>query len=170
MPLNVFNDLHFTTENAAGPRCTRVIWDTEGGDTSYDNLKVYRFGDRGKSYDWTSPQRQAAGANFARPTDFRLNQMALSQVRFGRGGVDTGPFVSVATSHQALRGSPDPWVQKILASAPDLGVFVVPFSIVMRPSINSDATKKETEWLVFDGDAPLLDYLQGWEPNPYRVV
>ncbi|GAB6909790.1 conserved hypothetical protein [Desulfosarcina cetonica] len=168
MPLIIFDDVYFGSENAAGRTCTRVIWDNEDGSTEYDNLKIYRFGDRGKSYDWTSPERQKTNGNFARPSDFRLNQMALSQVRFGRGGIDTGPFVSVATSHEALHSSHDPWVQKILQSAPDLGVLVVPFATLMRPSINSEATKKETEWLYFDGGAPLTDYLQSWLPNPYK--
>ena len=171
MPLKIFDDMHFATENAQEPKCTRVIWDKEDGSTEYDYLKVYRFGDRGKDYDWTSPKRQATGGNFPRPTDFKLNDFALSQVRFGRKGVvgpDT-PFVSIATSYEKLYEHGEPWVQELLKVVPDLGVFVVPFAAVMRPSINSSATKNETEWLYYDGDQALLGHLQAWRVNPYKA-
>lgn len=169
MPLQVFDDVHFATENREADNCTRVIWDNPDGSTAYDNLKVYRFGDRGKAYDWTSPKRQSQGGNFQRPQN--LNGLALSQVRFGRKGAvgaDT-PFVSVATNFQALHDNGEAWVQNLLTVVPDLGVFVVPFATVMRPGINSHATKVETEWLFYDGDSALLDYLQEWRPNPYRA-
>ena len=48
MPVKSFNDVHFATENGESVNCTRVIWDNDDGSTSYDNLKIYRFGDRGK--------------------------------------------------------------------------------------------------------------------------
>lgn len=170
MPLQIFNDQHFVAENAQETNCVRVIWDVDDFTSTYDNLIVYRFGNRATAWDWTSPKRQAQGGNFARPSDTKLNQLALSQVRFGRKGVaanDT-PFVSVATNYEALYNHGEAWVQKLLKVVPDLGVFVVPFATVMRPGINSHATKVETEWLYYDGDNPLLDYLDEWRTNPYR--
>lgn len=171
MPLKIFDDMHFAVENATDANCTRVIWDNDDGSTQYDNLKVYRFGDRGKDWDWTSPKRQATRGNFPRPTDFKLNDFALSQVRFGRKGTvgPNTPYVSIATNYQKLHDHGEPWVQELLRVVPDLGVFVVPFATVMRPSINSSATKNETEWLYYDGDQPLLHYLQEWRQNPYRA-
>lgn len=170
MALKIFDDVHFAAENANVSNCTRVIWDREDGTTAYDNLKVFRFGDRGKDYDWTSPKRQGQRGNFARPTNMQLDGLALSQVRFGRKGAvgaDT-PFISVATNYEALYQHGEPWVQELLKNVPDLGVFVVPFNEVMRPGINSHATRTETEWLFYDGNAALLTYLHQWLPNPYR--
>ncbi len=170
MPLQIFDDIHFAAENAPGPNATRVIFDNPDGSTTYDALRVYRFGDRSKDYDWTSPRRQAEG-DFARPTDQALNGLALSQVRFGRKGAvgkDT-PFVSVATNYVALYQNGEPWVQQLLTKVPDLGVFVVPFATVMRPAINSHATKSETEWLYYDGAQALTAFLQQWRVNPYRA-
>jgi len=170
MALQIFDNVHFATENGEAVNCTRVITDNADGSTEYDNLKVYRFGDRGKAFDWTSPKRQGSGGNFPRPTNRNLDGLALSQVRFGRSGAvgaDT-PFVSVATNYKALHDNGEPWVQALLTKVPDLGVFVVPFGTVMRPGINSHATKKETEWLFYDGDASLTSYLLEWQANPYR--
>jgi len=67
-----------------------------------------------------------------------------------------------------LKQHGDPWVQNLLKVIPDLGVFVVPFVFVNRPSINSTATKNETEWLYYDGQKPLLDCLLEWRANPYK--
>lgn len=169
MGLKIFNDVHFTTENLNADNCTRVIWDNDDGTTAYDNLRIFRFGDKGKDYDWTSPKRQGEGGNFERPSNNRLNSLALSQVRYGRKGQlgKETPFVSVATNYEALYENGEPWVQKLLAKVPNLGVFDVPFETVMRPGINSHATKTETEWLYYDGDTALLDYLTHWETNPY---
>jgi hypothetical protein len=170
MGLLVFDDIHFATENAKEPLCTRVISDNDDGSTNYDVLRVYRFGDQSKAIDWTSPKRQAVGGNFPRPSDGTLNDLALSQVRFGRKGTlgSATPFISVATSYAALFKHGEPWVQNLLKKVPDLGVFDVPFSSVMRPGINSHATKAETEWLYFDGAQPITAYLLEWRANPYR--
>ncbi|MEY4766805.1 MAG: hypothetical protein RI907_3478 [Pseudomonadota bacterium] len=171
MPLQVFDDAHFSKENSGGSHnCTRVIWDTDDGGTSYDNIKIFRFGNKGVAWDWTSPKRQGVQGNFPRASDPTLNGLALSQVRFGRKGAvgPETPFVSVATNYQALYENGEPWVQELLKCVPDLGVFIVPFDTLMRPGINSHATVKETEWLYYDGGAPLLSYLHKWLPNPYK--
>jgi hypothetical protein len=102
--------------------------------------------------------------------DKQLNDAALMQVRFGRKS-DLGndvPFISVATDYTALEQNGEIWVQNLLKIVPDLGVFIVTFQYVNRPSINSSCTKQETEWLYYDGDHPILDYLDEWRPNPYR--
>jgi hypothetical protein len=136
----------------------------EGG----THVVVYRFGDRRKPGDWESPRRREG--NLAPPPQRELNDLALSQVRFGRkGAVGSTPFISVATSFTRLFENAEPWVQGILRSAPDMGEFVVPFDCVMRPSINSHATKAETEWLYYDLDHPILGFLRGWQANPFRT-
>ena len=161
-------------QNGDDPSCVvaRTLGPAPFGGTRgvVDQVVVYRFGDRGKGYDWQSPRRQRDGT-FQRPGNSQLNALALSQVRFGRKG-DVGPdtpFVSVATSYQRLYTNGEPWVQDILGKVPDLGVFVVPFACLMRPSINSHATKVETEWLYYDGDREITHYLREWRANPYKA-
>ncbi|MDH3909950.1 MAG: hypothetical protein OEU09_01550 [Rhodospirillales bacterium] len=170
MALQIFDNVHFATENGGSVNCTRIITDNADGSTEYNNLKIYRFGDSGKDYDWTSPKRQKSKGNFDRQTNRDLHALALSQVRFGRKGAvgDDTPFVSVATNYKALHDNGEPWVQELLKKVPNLGVFSVPFGTVMRPGINSHATKSETEWLFYDGDAALITYLVEMIDNPYR--
>lgn len=88
------------------------------------------------------------------------------QIRIKKNGAQVYQESQTFTRKQAAQA----WAKRRETglSEPDLGIFVVPFATLMRPSINSDATKKETEWLYFDGGAPLLDYLDSWLPNPYK--
>jgi hypothetical protein len=152
----------------------RTLGPAPGGGTMgvVDLVTVYRFGDRDQAWDWLSPCRQQMSGGFARPTPSLLNDRAMFQVRFGRKSdpkvMTDIPFVSVATSYSRLFDRGEPWVQEILRTVPHLGVFVVPFSCVMRPSINSHASRAETEWLYYDGDEPITQYVTEWRDNPYR--
>jgi hypothetical protein len=74
----------------------------------------------------------------------------------------------VATDYNALYDNGESWVQKILQTVPTLGVFIVPFNTLYRPSPTKLISKQETEWLYFDGNNPITAYLSQWQNNPKR--
>ncbi|RCK69438.1 hypothetical protein DT076_11180 [Desertihabitans brevis] len=129
---------------------------------------VYRFGDRSKGIDWLSRRRQGAGGGFPRPGPEELNDWALKQSSYGSSSenVADNPFLSVATDPDALYAHGEGWVQKILEAAPTLGVFLVPAGALFRPSPTKLISRSETEWLYYDGDAPITDHLEEWLANP----
>ena len=90
-----------------------LVTDPDNSTIDPGNLvHVYRFGDRNKPQDWVSPMRLAG--NLVAPSAKVLNELALSQVRFGRNGAaGPTPFVSVATSYVRLYTHAEPWVQGI---------------------------------------------------------
>jgi hypothetical protein len=153
----------FTPAHAAG--------ETFSVDPNGD-VYVYRFGDQGQARDWLSRRRQAANGNFALPTANDLNDWALKQSSYGSQseGVANNPFISVATDYESLFTNGEGWVQKILQSVPTLGVFLVPAGSLYRPSPTKSISKMETEWLYYDGQAPITDYVDSWQANPKKTV
>ncbi len=135
------------------------------------NVYAYRFGDQNQAWDWLSRRRQAANGNFPQPTPTELNDWALKQSSYGSQseGIDDNPFISVATDYESLYSNGEGWVQKILQSVPTLGVFLVPPGSLYRPSPTKSISKMETEWLYYDGQAPIGNYVQSWQANPKRA-
>ena len=132
---------------------------------------VYRFGDQNQAWDWLSRKRQGAGGNFPAPTANDLNDWALKQSSYGSSseGIEGNPFISVATDFESLYANGEGWVQKILQSVPTLGVFLVPPGALYRSSPTKLISKSETEWLFYDGGAPITQYVQEWRDNPKRA-
>lgn len=138
-----------------------------------DNTKVlvYRFGDRTKPRNWSSWKRTASEGDFDRPSNSTLNDWAIKQSSYGSKSENAkdNPFISVATDHASLYENGEVWVQDILEKTPDMGVFSVPFDLLFRPSPTKLVSKTETEWLFYDGDDSMTDYLVRWEDNPYKA-
>lgn len=136
-----------------------------------DNTRVliYRFGDRTKPRNWSSWKRTESNGNFMRPSNSELNDWAIKQSSYGSKSENAkdNPFISVATDPASLYNNGEIWVQQILQETPDMGVFSVPFDRLFRPSPTKSVSKMETEWLFYDGDDSLTDYLVGWQVNPY---
>lgn len=162
MPLRVFGQNNAQEDLGAGRTATVV--------PPGDFVLVYRFGDSNHPQDWSSPRRASTGGNFPRPTDNELFDEAHLQTHFGRNSTsgNNAPFVSVAISHECLRDNGEGWVQGILENVPHMGIFRVPFASLFRPSPISSATRQETEWLYFDGDVPIQNYLLQFIANPYK--
>jgi hypothetical protein len=137
----------------------------------HGNVYVYRFGDQGAAWDWLSRRRQAANGNFPQPVPNDLNDWALKQSSYGSQseGVANNPFISVATDFESLYANGEGWVQKILQTVPTLGVFLVPPGSLYRPSPTKSISKMETEWLYYDGVAPINNYVQEWRANAKRA-
>jgi hypothetical protein len=133
-----------------------------------NNVYVYRFADQAVANDWLSRKRQASNGGFARPANSVLNDWAIKQSSYGSKaeGIADNPFLSVATDYNTLFANAEIWVQKILKTAPTLGVFVVPYTTLFRPSPTKLISIQETEWLFYDGDNPLTSYLGQWLANP----
>lgn len=136
-----------------------------------DHVYVYRFGDEHTAHDWLSRRRQAAGGNFPAPPPNELNDWALKQSSYGSQSenAEDNPFISVATDYETLYENGEVWVQGILRTVPTLGVFLVPAGTLYRPSPTKSISKMETEWLYYDGGAPITAHLQEWRANPKRV-
>ncbi|MDF8263556.1 hypothetical protein [Luteipulveratus flavus] len=149
----------FSAANAAGES-----FRTGAGGAVY----IYRFGDQNVGRDWLSRKRQGAGGNFPAPAANTLNDWALKQSSYGSQseGIADNPFISVATDYDELYNHGEGWVQKILQTVPTLGEFLVPPATLYRPSPTKLISKSETEWLFYDGDHPIADYLVGWQVNP----
>ncbi|TWA76577.1 hypothetical protein FBZ83_118116 [Azospirillum brasilense] len=157
------NPKNFSAMNAAGERY--------GLDPHRaGHVLVYRFADKAKATDWRSRRRNTVGGGFAKPSDPVLNDWALKQSSFGSQSENSNdnPFVSVATDYETLYARAEGWVKKILETAPDLGVFSVPYDKLYRPSPTKPLSKEETEWLYYDGDVELMTCLQSWLANPYK--
>ncbi|TWA62101.1 hypothetical protein FBZ82_116114 [Azospirillum brasilense] len=157
------NPKNFSAMNAAGERY--------GLDPHRaDHVLVYRFADKAKATDWRSRRRNTVGGGFAKPSDSALNDWAIKQSSFGSQSENSNdnPFVSVATDYETLYARAEGWVKKILETAPDLGVFSVPYDKLYRPSPTKPLSKEETEWLYYDGDVELMADLQSWLANPYK--
>jgi RHS repeat-associated protein len=131
-------------------------------------VKIYRFGDQKQEWDWESRNRQDSNGNFAEPSD--LNSWAIKQSSFGSGSENPtkNPFISIATDHESLSHSSDPWVQKIVKESPDLRVMEVPPEMLVRPRPTKPLSKTETEWLFYDGDNSMGQFHSEWVPNPYK--
>lgn len=132
-------------------------------------VKVYRFGDQGKQWDWESKNRWNNDHNgFQEPNS--LNDWAIKQSSFGSGSENAGqnPLISVATDPDSLRKSNDPWVQKILNESPDLRVMEVPPESLIRPKPTKPISKEETEWMFYDGDSSMNNFHSEWRPNPFK--
>jgi RHS repeat-associated protein len=131
-------------------------------------VKIYRFGDKDKSYDWESRSRQEHQGDFSEPSD--MNSWAIKQSSFGSGSDNPtkNPFISIATDHETLSHSSDPWVQKIVKESPDLRVMEVPPEALIRPRPTKPLSKAETEWMFYDGDGAMNKYHSTWLPNPYK--
>lgn len=137
----------------------------------HGNVYIYRFGDQHNPLDWLSRRRQSAAGNFVAPPANDLNDWALKQSSYGSQSenVADNPFISVATDFESLYANGEGWVQKILQTVPTLGVFLVPAASLYRPSPTKSISRMETEWLYFDGAAPISTYLQEWRDNPKRA-
>lgn len=135
-----------------------------------DRVFLFRFGNSMVDRDWRSRKRQASGGGFPMVSDSELNQWAILQSSYGSSseGIENNPYLSMATSYLDLFHNGEGWVQSILCGVPHLGVFSVPFKYVYRPRPTKGISKMETEWLYYDGDRLLLDYLVEWRANPYR--
>ncbi|MBP2330551.1 RHS repeat-associated protein [Kibdelosporangium banguiense] len=132
-------------------------------------VKIYRFGDQSKPYDWESKSRWNNDHNdFTQPDD--LNSWAIKQSSFGSGseGANKNPFISIATDPGSLAKSNDPWVQKIVKESPDVRVMEVPAELLVRPRPTKPISKEETEWLFYDGDYKMSDFHKEWQPNPFK--
>jgi hypothetical protein len=136
-----------------------------------DKVLVYRFGDRNKAIDWLSRRRQKENGSFTKPKDSALNDWALKQSSYGSQSenVEENPFISVATSYETLYNDGEVWVQKILKEVPHIGVFSVPFDELYRPRPTKLISKKETEWLYYDGTNAIMTYFKEWKDNPYKT-
>lgn len=137
-----------------------------------DKVIVYRFGNRDHSFDWLSRKRQTMGGNFPMLSQSKLNDWAIKQSSYGSQSENAqdNPFISVATDYGVLYRNGEGWVQKIIQSTPHLGVFAVPFSALYRPNPTKLISKQETEWLYYDGDNPITDYLIEWRDNPFHIT
>lgn len=135
-----------------------------------DHVFLFRFGNRTVDRDWRSRKRQGSGGGFPMVSGSLLNEWAIKQTSFGSNseGIEENPYLSMATSYQDLFDNGEVWVQNILRGTPHLGVFSVPFTYVHRPKPTKSISRAETEWLYYDGDRLLLDYLVEWRANPYR--
>jgi len=153
----------FSTANVTGERYT--LDPAKPG-----HVLVYRFADKAKATDWRSRRRNTVGGGFAKPSDSVLNDWALKQSSYGSQSENSNdnPFLSVATNYEVLYDRAEGWVKKILETAPDLGVFSVPYDKLYRPSPTKPLSKEESEWLYYDGDAELVSYLKTWAANPYK--
>ncbi|MEM9453038.1 MAG: hypothetical protein AAGF11_02580 [Myxococcota bacterium] len=136
-----------------------------------DHVIIYRFGNSTVERDWLSRMRQTNRGGFTVSSGATLNEWALKQTSYGSNseGIQSNPFLSVATSYDDLFAYGEGWVQEILKQVPHLGVFSVPFTSVYRPRPTKLISRQETEWLYFDGDAELLSTLVEWRDNPYRA-
>jgi hypothetical protein len=131
------------------------------------NVIAYRFGRRNVADDWLSPLRRATGGGFPQPLNW--NEIALLQTSYGSKAETAAgnSFLSIATDHASLFNNGEVWVQNIIRETPDLGQFSIPFAAVRRPRPTKLISKQETEWLFYDGNNPLLNYLVAWLANPY---
>ncbi|WP_414447868.1 hypothetical protein AB4851_14920 [Burkholderia sp. 22PA0099] len=123
-----------------------------------NHVILYRFGNAAVPRDWLSRMRQAHPGGFPMLSPPALNEWALKQTSYGSQaeGIEGNPFVSVATSYQALYDHGEGWVQKIIQNTPNLVSFSAPFNMVFRPSPTKLISKSETEWLYYDGVTPML--------------
>lgn len=136
-----------------------------------DRVVVYRFGNRASNADWESYPRQTNTLQNCPTDDGKLNDLALKFTSFGKQSDESkiSPFLPVVTDPKTFNEKCESWVQKILAGSPDLGVFGVPFTELVRPSPTKLISKDETEWLFYDANARITTYLIQWRPNPYKV-
>ncbi|OYD80855.1 hypothetical protein [Azospirillum brasilense] len=155
---------NFSVENAAGERFQLDA-------SQPGHVLVYRFADKAKATDWKSRRRNTTGGGFAKPSDAVLNDWAIKQSSFGSQSENTNdnPFLSVATDYETLYARAEGWVKKILETAPDLGIFSVPYDKLYRPSPTKPLSREETEWLYYDGDDELETHLASWAANPYKT-
>ena len=124
---------------------------TQAGSTA-SRVKVYRYADLSKTVDWISLRRQL---NIADPPAFTsINSIALQHrqgMRHGQSAADASPFISVATSWQAIFESEDIGVQKFLKlDTISLVEFDAPRHYLFRPKPCAPISIRESEWLYYD--------------------
>jgi hypothetical protein len=131
-------------------------------------VRVFRFGDRTNRGELLSELEKHGSADDREHFTWLMTSPEWAALRardHAHGRTHKSPFVSLVRDPRQAVSSPDPTLQSIATTAPDLGVFDVPSDRLIVPGYGM--SRQETEML-FHGGA-LSDHLVGWVPNPFRA-